>query len=617
MNWQQIHSRSSHRAPSFRFNPNEDDLIEEVIEQQAEELLVINRHYRPNSREDIRKEDDVKDDDDSRRASDVSERTSLDGNKPLSQHSPLVRLAADLSGPRESDSLLKQQQGMRQTPTSVRSMLGITSSRLNKAKSLDSVDETSKTPSHDSPSKWFNGLKAKIIETIEEKKRKNEALSGQSNQSRFFSNDGEKEKEMKDFVTASEAIADDFDDIEAAMELPLPPFAKEERKSSRSERSVEESEKAVSDSKEGDKEDGGESAREVDSTSSPSRTAPLDTKFLDIKFNNNKPTSTPPQTLPGLTCDSERKDQVKTERFSEGVSEKEKGEMPSHEEVADAQLTLKWSFTTLYYIAAGLVCLFALLVTLTSPLPSFLNGFLFGGVVTFMSLSLLAVSLGSRYLVKKAAKKRCSASDVFVAKQSQEESLQKTWMYEYIGGDYENRQEIDREQTCKTQLVLVRLDGANIRISKPKHPPKKSHLDQMHSLPLFVSQRHFDLAKMSSKKLTLLLPKTVRNWKKYIWHKRYPFCLDLDEPYKSKSTRLILFARSCRDKEEWFYRMRDALDGARLSPPDVLSDPVTPIVLDAASPAEKDISRTHSMDFPLPRFVTTFIFNISSKFKFF
>ena len=136
----------------------------------------------------------------------------------------------------------------------------------------------------------------------------------------------------------------------------------------------------------------------------------------------------------------------------------------------------------------------------------------------------------------------------------------------------------------------------------------------------FASQRVIEFSRQSRKpRVSLLLTKNVRNQRKYVWSKKYPVCLEFvddratsgggyivvgksnDEaapplrggsssssnesssslvdaatiplqtttPFSTTSSsaspvplKLVLFARSCREKEEWFWAMKMAVDMA-------------------------------------------------------
>jgi hypothetical protein len=177
-----------------------------------------------------------------------------------------------------------------------------------------------------------------------------------------------------------------------------------------------------------------------------------------------------------------------------------------------------------------------------------------------------------------------------------DDDIYKGWMYEFIG-NYE-----ERNTGFKTQLVYVRLQGSNLRLSKPKHNVRKLKLNST-SLPVFISQKIYDLSKMSHKKVYLLLPKSVKNQKKYIWSKKYPICLELEDIKSKNINKLVLFIRNCREKEEWFWKLRQITSSVLITPNkeetevSVISDPPTPKSKEDITSAEiEHLPRTQSLD---------------------
>jgi len=110
--------------------------------------------------------------------------------------------------------------------------------------------------------------------------------------------------------------------------------------------------------------------------------------------------------------------------------------------------------------------------------------------------------------------------------------------------------------TCS---VYVTLESCTLRLQTPKHGiPKRAICDEHIPMAAFVRQRHFDLEGGH----VYLLPRGLVS--KRLWSKKYPICIapcsaDLrhandtaDMDGGQKRTVLYLFARTCRDKEEWY-----------------------------------------------------------------
>jgi len=119
-----------------------------------------------------------------------------------------------------------------------------------------------------------------------------------------------------------------------------------------------------------------------------------------------------------------------------------------------------------------------------------------------------------------------------------------------------------------THSVYVTLESCTLRLQTPKYGiPKRAFCDEHIPMAAFVRQRHFDLESGH----VYLLPRGLVN--KRLWSKKYPICIvprtsyppaDLrhtsaefdgrDADCGQKQTVLYLFARTCRDKEEWYRR---------------------------------------------------------------
>lgn len=129
----------------------------------------------------------------------------------------------------------------------------------------------------------------------------------------------------------------------------------------------------------------------------------------------------------------------------------------------------------------------------------------------------------------------------------------------------------------QTQSVFVRLEGTSLRLSRPNTGiPKRAMRDEFIPVLQFVHQRHFDL----DGSRVFLMPAGLV--KKRVWSKKYPICVALSKSSNAKPERpsdtsaveadgfdviteqqcdtsiLYLFARTCREKEEWYKRFEGA-----------------------------------------------------------
>lgn len=150
-----------------------------------------------------------------------------------------------------------------------------------------------------------------------------------------------------------------------------------------------------------------------------------------------------------------------------------------------------------------------------------------------------------------------------------------------------------------THSVYVHLDGTTLRLRRPRiNIPRRAMWDEQTYNPQFIHQRHFDI--IGSK--VLLLPSGLV--KKRLWSKKYPLCIALAKDGKSvkpesiaalnsngnqstgkistshsadsvhgfevindskcDSSILYLFARTCREKEQWYRRLVAATSGTPL-----------------------------------------------------
>uniref|UniRef100_A0A6G1SI07 Testis-expressed sequence 2 protein n=1 Tax=Aceria tosichella TaxID=561515 RepID=A0A6G1SI07_9ACAR len=140
----------------------------------------------------------------------------------------------------------------------------------------------------------------------------------------------------------------------------------------------------------------------------------------------------------------------------------------------------------------------------------------------------------------------------------------KGWMIEFIG-DYELRNSSD----IKLKSIFVKLENQVLYLCKTKN----NYDADSTTPPVFISQRVYDLNHVKKFSANLLLPKNVRNKQKYVWSKKYPIKLDfqMEESNNADSSsgsmkqmQITLFARSCREKEEWFRKFKRVVEIKRL-----------------------------------------------------
>lgn len=256
-------------------------------------------------------------------------------------------------------------------------------------------------------------------------------------------------------------------------------------------------------------------------------------------------------------------------------------------------------FSYAYYVFALIVALLSFLISLLSPLPSFVNGFVLGFMFTFLLITVVIIYTFSNYVFVKSVddERRPVTPETISLKRKQkklfingllsiESGTFSGWVYEFIG-EYEHRE----KNGFESRLVFLVLYGSKMFVLTPSQDLNEKRLKQLmtdNKTPTFVNQRIIDFSKQSRKYITLYLTKNVRNQRKYIWSKKYPICIEYndDRPvngggyqFNGKGERLnpkndpngcaieklVIFARSCREKEEWFWAIKSSFDSSNLS----------------------------------------------------
>ncbi|KAM7296409.1 testis-expressed protein 2 [Ixodes scapularis] len=258
------------------------------------------------------------------------------------------------------------------------------------------------------------------------------------------------------------------------------------------------------------------------------------------------------------------------------------------------------------------------------PLPSFLSGLIVGCVVSLLVFSLawfMYVPTRRRHLFeipdyRKMAPLRVP-HQVGGDSGRNDVTSYEGWMCQL---PFETEYHIETHHMNNTQSVHLVLVGSTLRLRRPKHAmPRRAMWNEKRPEPLFVGQRHFNLAAAK----VMLLPEKLS--KERLWNRKYPICLlvpseehysqqtkdpwaslpespscspddDLPREYRDCSTAgrdaaaakdasakdggresgakdgqspsdhevLYLFARTCREKEEWFRRFQQAIRSSNL-----------------------------------------------------
>ncbi|XP_072049026.1 testis-expressed protein 2-like isoform X2 [Amphiura filiformis] len=233
------------------------------------------------------------------------------------------------------------------------------------------------------------------------------------------------------------------------------------------------------------------------------------------------------------------------------------------------------------FLSVTTMFIFALLVF---PLPASLSGF-FAGMAFAFYLILFVVWLSVPQLEREYREledpntlpplqipgPKLTASKVRAKEQGS--MLHKGWMNE-LSSPYDP----ENYHIAQTHSLYVRLDQYKLRLSRPKYNiPRRAMYDETVIKPEFIHQRHYD---MRGSKVYLLPEGLV---KKRLWSKKYPICIELPKKGVSVEKKdpeqvrmadldaqewgfdvvkkeecddqvLYLFARTGREKEEWFWK---------------------------------------------------------------
>nr|XP_027204119.1 uncharacterized protein LOC113797866 [Dermatophagoides pteronyssinus] len=254
------------------------------------------------------------------------------------------------------------------------------------------------------------------------------------------------------------------------------------------------------------------------------------------------------------------------------------------------------SITFQYYLFLSMAVSSGFFICI-SPLPSFINGFIFGFLMTFFIVTIGIIYLVANFfLIKSDDPKRGDQSgrseglglkrtkskrlpfNVSSSIPNNDGIIYAGWVYEFIG-DY-----IEREKNgFVSRLVYLVLSGSKLNIFVPSQEISDKKLKQILLDPTSGNNRNFalqsqkviDFSRIHHKRICLYLTKNVRNQRKYIWSKKYPICIEfneeirqddnLDNSFQSASptpilSKLVIFARTCREKEEWFWAIKTSID---------------------------------------------------------
>lgn len=249
---------------------------------------------------------------------------------------------------------------------------------------------------------------------------------------------------------------------------------------------------------------------------------------------------------------------------------------------------------------APLVAMACAIVALVIPLPQFLSGFVVGGV-----LSMLGFSFAWYLLVPTEPRVQFEVPDykhmpplrvpraVSVAGDGGRSDIMATYEVWMSQLPFSVEYNVETHHMNNTQSVNLVLCGSSLRLRWPKaNVPRRAMWNEKRPDPIFVDQRHYIITHAK----LVLLPEKLSEQR--IWNRKYPICLIIptEEHYLEQSKELAgfqpqtgaadatpeedvaagkkappahdvlyLFARTCRDKEEWFRRFQHAIASSSAS----------------------------------------------------
>lgn len=326
----------------------------------------------------------------------------------------------------------------------------------------------------------------------------------------------------------------------------------------------------------------------LDSDSMEEVHSELDTPDVEC-LENVKEMSSSEQNNSQMVDDTETcKDETTKHSASDNIS-KILNENKLLKEIYQAYKNLRscWQRQMLALIIAFVACLIA-------PIPSFLSGFLSGFLLSAITGCFLWWLFQPVTTKEPLVIPDYTILPPLLIPQSAEQTtdIYKGWMNE-LPFEYNP----DTYHVSNTISVYVRLDGTSLRLSYPKsNIPKRAMWNESRHDPVFIDQQHYNLAGG----VISLLPEGLA--RKRLWSKKYPIYLEvfksssqyhqgendsakgisqrnssnsvsslIDGPDDSDEkelslkhtsgvvTKLYLFARTSRDKEEWYWLLQQAM----------------------------------------------------------
>jgi hypothetical protein len=251
-------------------------------------------------------------------------------------------------------------------------------------------------------------------------------------------------------------------------------------------------------------------------------------------------------------------------------------------------------FSVKYFLSASLTVLAAIAFFQISPFSAFGNGFLLGWAFAIFNCGILFAYALSKIFQKLDSEnerhrnvlsgQKWKSMPAFATLPNTNDQSFEGWFYELV---YSKKFGIDRYGSeggersefsdAKARLIYVRLENTLLRVFIPKgdqikKPPLTDDRIHFYKHSSKMNQHIYDFSLMKKARISLWLPKNIRDRSKYMWMLKYPLILTLQETNRlvdineREPVKLILFARTNRDKEEWFSRFRSAIESCEHAP---------------------------------------------------
>lgn len=245
-------------------------------------------------------------------------------------------------------------------------------------------------------------------------------------------------------------------------------------------------------------------------------------------------------------------------------------------------------FSLKFFLSISVTVFLAIGFFQLSPFSGFANGFLLGWAFAIFNCVILFTYVLSKIFQKLDTEnqrhckvlsgQKWKSMPAFSSIPSTKDQCFEGWFYELVyskkfgigrsGPEVGEKSELS---DTKARLIYLRLENTLLRVFTPigdqlKKPPLSGDRIHFYKHSSKMNLRIYDFSLMKNARISLWLPKNIRNRQKYMWMLKYPLILTLHETNRliemeeRKPIKMILFARTNRDKEEWHARFRSVIE---------------------------------------------------------